>query len=220
MMMNDFDSIKDADVILVIDSNTTEINSDVESFIRERISDSPDNASLILCGPRRIELASNAAIYMQQKTGTDAALINCMINVIIKEELHNEEFIENHTENFDELIKSVYKYTPQAAEQITGVPREQIIDAAWTYANGKNSAIFYIMETIQHTDGACDLRALSNLALLRGMLKGLFRTCPTLDHPGNPIIHVEEFALRDGKASFIPAEWSYSQATAEIQNCR
>ena len=168
-MTNDFDSIKDSDVIMVIGSNTTEAHPVVGSFIRERIRGEIDKAALIVCDPRRIELANDADIYLQQKIGTDVALINCMINVILREELHNEEFIEKHTENFEELKKSVEEYTPKRIEQITGVPREHIIDAAWTYANGKNSAIFYTMGITQHTNGTDNVKALSNLALLCGM---------------------------------------------------
>jgi formate dehydrogenase alpha subunit len=168
-MTNDFDSINDSDVILVIGSNTTEAHPVIGSFIRERVRSGDDKAALIVCDPRKIELADDATIYLQQKIGTDVALINCMMNIIIKEELHNEEFIEKHTENFDELRKSVEKYTPQKVERITGVPRERIIDAAWIYANGRNSAIFYTMGITQHTTGTNNVKALSNLALLCGM---------------------------------------------------
>ena len=116
-MTNDFDSIKDCSVIMVIGSNTTEAHPVVGSFIREKVRDEDDKATLIVCDPRRIELAKDADMYLQQKIGTDVALVNGMINVIIKEGLHNKEFIENHVENFDELKKSVEKYTPEKASE-------------------------------------------------------------------------------------------------------
>ena len=168
-MTCDFNSISNSDVIMVMGSNTIEAHPVVATCIRERIRNESDKATLIVCNPRKIELANDADIYLQQKIGTDVALINCMINVIIREELHNEEFIEKHTEYFEELKKSVENYTPQKTEQITGVPREHIIDAAWTYANGKNSAIFYTMKITKHTNNTDNVRALSNLSLLCGM---------------------------------------------------
>jgi anaerobic selenocysteine-containing dehydrogenase len=165
-MTNDFDSIKDSDVILVIGSNAAEAHPAAVSLIRKRIRSGDDKATLIVCDPCRTELADEADFYLQQKTGTDVALINSMMNVIIREELYNEEFVESNTESFNELKELVEQYSPRKVEQITGAPREVIIDAACTYANGKKCAIFYTVGITKDTD---NVKALTDLALLCGM---------------------------------------------------
>jgi len=166
-MTNDYDSIKYADSILVIGSNTTEAHPVIGSMIKERVR---KGAKLIVCDPRRIELHGLATVSIRQKSGSDVALLNGMMNVIINENLHDSRFINSRTDKFDQLKSIVAKYTPEYAENISGVPAEIIRDAARIYAAGPNSAIFYAMGITQHTNGTNNVRSCCNLALLCGML--------------------------------------------------
>lgn len=165
-MTNDFDSIASADVIFVIGSNTTETHPVVGSLIKQRAR---EGASLIVCDPRKTEIASRADIHIQHLIGSDAALINAMAQVIIEENLHDAAFVAERTENFEALRETVAAYTPERAAEITCVPADEIRRAARTYAAAGNAAVFYTMGITQHTTGTNNVRALCNLALLCGM---------------------------------------------------
>ena len=166
-MTNDYESIKSADAIMVIGSNTTETHPVIAAMIKERVR---QGAALIVCDPRRIELASAATVFVQQRCGTDTALLNAMLNVIIEERLYDEKFIAERTEGFEKLCETVRKYPPKEAQRITGVPAETIRKAARAYAKAPNAAIFYTMGITQHTSGTNNVRCLCDLAMLCGNL--------------------------------------------------
>jgi formate dehydrogenase alpha subunit len=167
-MTNDFESIKSADTILIIGSNTTENHPVIGSFIKERKK--KGNCTLIVCDPRKIEMAKYADVYIRQKGGSDVALLNGLMHVIIRDGLYAEEFIEKNVNNFEKLRETVAKYTPEYVSGITGVAPELIGKAAKAYAKGPNSAIFYTMGITQHLNGTDNVRSVANLALLCGML--------------------------------------------------
>jgi formate dehydrogenase alpha subunit len=166
-MTNDFKSIRDADVMLVIGSNTTEAHPVIGAMIRQR---KREGATLVVCDPRRIELAQQADIHLRQKSGTDVALVNGMMHVILRENLQDGAFIAERVENFDALREAVASYTPGRVSEITGVPADLVEKAARAYARGPNSAIFYTMGITQHVTGTNNVRTMANLALLCGML--------------------------------------------------
>ncbi len=165
-MTNDFVSIQSADVMLVIGSNTTESHPVIGSFIKER---KERGGKLIVCDPRQIEMSKHADIAIQQRSGTDIALLNGMMHVIIQEGLYNAQFVAERVENFDALKELVAQYTPEKVSEITGVPASLIIEAARLYAKGPNSAIFYTMGITQHICGTSNVRSIANLALICGM---------------------------------------------------
>jgi formate dehydrogenase alpha subunit len=167
-MTNDFESIKSADTILIIGSNTTENHPVIGSFIKERKK--KGDCTLIVCDPRKIEMTKYADIHIRQKSGTDVALLNGFMHVILRDGLHDQEFIDKNVNNFDKLKETVAKYTPQYVSGITGVSPEIIEDAARAYAKGPNSAVFYTMGITQHLNGTDNVRSVANLALLCGML--------------------------------------------------
>lgn len=166
-MTNDYKSIKKADVLFVIGSNTTETHPVIGSWLKERAR---NGARLIVCDPRKIELAEHADMHIRQKSGTDVALINGIMNVILRDNLQNMDFVNERVENLEALKETVSSYTPDKVSSITGVPAEMIEEAARIYASGPNSAIFYTMGITQHTTGTNNVRTLANLALLCGML--------------------------------------------------
>ncbi len=167
-MTNSIAEIRNADCIFVIGSNTTEnhpvIALEVKAAVRQK------KAKLIVADPRRIELVDFAALWLQQKPGTDVALINGMLNAIVSQGWLNKAFIEERTEGFEAFAESIKDYTPEAVEKITGVPARDIVEAARLYAQSPNSSILYAMGITQHATGTNNVLALANLAMATGQI--------------------------------------------------
>ncbi len=167
-MTNSIEDLDCADLIFVIGSNTTECHPVIGAAIKRAAAQR--GVPIIVADPRAIELTEYAAIHMCQRHGTDVALINGLMHVILDEGLEDREFIEQRTEGFDELEAAVKPYTPELVEKITGVPAEDIIRAARAYANVPAASIIYSMGITQHTTGTDNVLSLANLALLTGNL--------------------------------------------------
>ncbi|BAL81319.1 formate dehydrogenase subunit alpha [Caldisericum exile] len=163
---NPIDDIKNADVMFVIGSNTTETHPVIAQFIKE--NKKKRGAKLIVCDPRNIDLAQYADIFIQHYPGTDVALLNGMMKVIVDNGLIDKEFIENHTEGFEDLLKVLKNYDLDKVSKITGVDKKLIESAAITYAKGPNSMIFYTMGITQHHVGVDNVLSIANLALITG----------------------------------------------------
>jgi formate dehydrogenase alpha subunit len=165
-MTNTIADIQEADVFLITGSNTTENHPVISSGVKRAVT--AKGAKLIVVDPRRIRITRYADKWLRQNLGTDVAWINGLMHVIVKEGLHAKEFIENRTEGFEELQKILEKYTPDYVEQISGIPAQEIIDAARIYAKADRGCILYCMGITQHTTGTDNVKSLANLAMLCG----------------------------------------------------
>ena len=165
-MTNSIAELEDTDCILVIGSNTTENHPVIAARIKRAAR--YNNKTLIVIDPRRIDLVKHATLWLRQKPGTDIAVINGIMNVIIKENLHDAAYIAERTENFEALKDTVAKYTPEYVEQISGVPAADLIKAARLYAQAKAASIVYCMGITQHTVGTDNVKTLANLAMVTG----------------------------------------------------
>ncbi len=165
-MTNSIDEFKNAECIFVIGSNTTEAHPVIGLYIKEAVV--TNGAKLIVADPRTIDLVRFAELHIAQQPGTDVALINAMMNVIISEGLADEEFVKERTEGFDELAAAVKDFTPEKAEKITTIPADQIREAARAYAKASCASIVYSMGITQHTTGTDNVLSLANLAMLTG----------------------------------------------------
>ncbi len=165
-MTNSLADIEEAEVIFVIGSNTTE-NHPVFGMKLKRLA-RYKGTRIIVADPRKIDLTEDAFLYLPIKPGTDIALLNGMMNVILREGLHDEEFIAEHTEGFEEFRKVVEKYTPDYVADITGVPASDIEQAARLYGSAQRASIVYCMGITQHITGTDNVKSLANLALLCG----------------------------------------------------
>lgn len=165
-MTNSIEELEHADCILVTGSNTTETHPVIATFIKRAVLFR--DAKLIVVDPREIELSKYAHIYLQPKNGTDVAWINGMLHVIWKEGLHDKQFVTEKTEGFEEIIPVIEKFTPEKVEQITGIPKEKLIEAARIYATARNAAIVYCMGITQHITGTDNVLSLANLAMMTG----------------------------------------------------
>ena len=165
-MTNSIDELKNAGCIFVIGSNTTEAHPVMGLGIKEAVVS--NGCELVVADPRAIDLVRFAKLYVAQKPGTDVALINAMMNVIIAEGLHDKQFIEERTEDFEAVAAVVKDFTPEKAEKITTIAAEKIREAARTYAKASSSSIVYSMGITQHTTGTDNVLSLANLAMLTG----------------------------------------------------
>ncbi len=165
-MTNSLEDIGEAEVILVIGSNTTEAHPvlalNIISAVKNR------GTRLLVLEPRRIPLVKYSELWLSQKPGTDVALINGMMNVILSEGLADEEYIAERTEGIDDVRRAVEEYAPEYVEKITGVPADDIRRAARIYAEADRAAIIYAMGITQHTTGVDNVLSVANLAMMTG----------------------------------------------------
>jgi len=164
-MTNSIDELAQARCIFVIGSNTTEQHPQVASRIMASVH---GGGALIVADPRSIRLTQFAKIHMRHRPGTDVALINSMMHVIMAEGLEDRDFIAARTENVDALKRGVAAYGPQRGQAITGVPAEVIVQAARMFAQAETAAIVYAMGITQHITGVDNVRSLANLSMLTG----------------------------------------------------
>ena len=167
-MTNTIGCIEKADVILITGSNTTENHPVLSSYAKRAVTQK--GAKLIVVDPRRINITRYADKWLRQNLGTDVAWINGMMHVIIKENLQAQEYIDSRTEGFEDVKKTVEKYTPDYVADITGIPAQDIIEAARLYAGAERGSILYCMGITQHTTGTDNVKSLANLAMLCGNL--------------------------------------------------
>jgi formate dehydrogenase alpha subunit len=166
-MTNSFDDIaNDAQIYFIIGSNTTENHPVLGMRIRQAVKQR--GARLILCDPRAIPIADFATLHIHQKPGTDIALLNGIMHVLIAEDLYDEKFVEARTDGFEELRAKVMEYPPERAADICGVTPEGIVEAAHMLAENRPGALLYAMGITQHTTGHQNVLSCANLQMLLG----------------------------------------------------
>lgn len=164
-MTNSVNEVFKTDLMFVIGSNTTEAHPIIGNKMQQAHR---QGKKLIVVDPRKTELAREADLHISLKSGTDAALINGIMHIIIEEELYAKEYVESKVERFEEVKELVSKYNPELVSKITTVPVDQIYEAARMYANAERAGIFYTLGITEHTTGTSNVMNLSNLALLCG----------------------------------------------------
>ncbi len=164
-MTNSVQDLEEAEVILVIGSNTTEQHP----IIGERILSAVRKGTrLIVIDPRAIHLSRFATLHMRPRPGTEVAYLNGLARAIIAEGLQDEGFIASRTEGYEEFRRAVAGYTPERVEGITGIPASDLVEAARLYGSADRAAIVYCMGVTQHVAGTDNVLAVANLALLTG----------------------------------------------------
>ncbi len=163
-MTNSISEVKNTEVFFVIGSNTTENHPVIGSQLRQALA---KGAKLIVADPREIDLAKDADVFLQVRPGTNIALLNGMMHVIIKEGLVDKDYINSRTKGYEKLLEIIDYYTPERVSEICNVAAKDIIKAAKIYAS-KPASILYAMGVTQHKYGTNGVMALSNLALICG----------------------------------------------------
>ncbi len=160
------DIVQESECFFIIGSNTTEQHPVIGTKIRQAVR--YRGAKLIVADPRRIDIAGYADLFLQHKPGTDIALLNGLMHVILREGWQDEAFIAERTENFEALKATIQEYTPEVASRICGVPAEEIEKAARMLAENRPGSLLYSMGITQHTDGVANVMSCANLQMLLG----------------------------------------------------
>ena len=164
---NPVEDVSKADVIVIIGSNTTDNHPVAATFIKNA---KRNGAKLIVMDPRRSDIARHADYFLQFKPDTDVAMLNGIMNSIIKQNLLNKDFIKDRTENFAEFAKHILKYTPEKVEKICGIPAATLHEVAKVYASSNASIIFWGMGVSQHIHGTDNARCLIALSMMTGQI--------------------------------------------------
>ncbi len=171
----DFDSIDEMDVMLLIGVNPTDGHPVVASHMKKRLR---GGAKLIVIDPRRIDLVRTPHIeadyHLPLKPGTNVAILTALAHVIVTEGLVNEAFVRERCDwsEFQDWAAFVSepRNSPEEVEKISGVPADLIRGAARLYATGGNAAIFYGLGVTEHSQGSTTVLAIANLAMATGNL--------------------------------------------------
>jgi formate dehydrogenase major subunit len=167
----DFRSVDSADVIVVIGANPTDAHPVFASRMKRRLR---KGARLIVLDPRRIDLIRSPHIkadyHLPLAPGTNVAMINAFAHVVVTEGLVNEDFVAQRCEDFDQWAEFIARpeNSPEAVEEITGVPAADVRAAARLYAAGPNSAIYYGLGVTEHSQGSTMVMGMANLAMATG----------------------------------------------------
>ncbi len=162
---NVFGDVKNAEVCLVAGSSTTENHPVAATFIKDAAA---QGTTLIVVDTRATGIDRHARHFLQIKPGSDVALYNSWMHVMVEEDLINHDYIPHYTENFEALREVVKRYPPERAGEICGVPAEKIREAARVFGRARSAIIFWGMGISQHTHGTDNARCLISLALLTG----------------------------------------------------
>ena len=166
----DFDSVMQSDVILIIGANPTDAHPVFASRMKQRIR---QGAKVIVADPRRIDLVETAHVrathHLKLLPGTNVALINALAHVVVTEGLVDEEFVAARCEpdafnKWREFIADP-RHSPEATASVTGVPADEMRAAARLYATGGNAAIYYGLGVTEHSQGSTMVMGIANLAM-------------------------------------------------------
>ncbi len=165
-MTNSIGEIEFNEVLFIIGSNATEAHPIIGNKMKRAAA--VRGAKLIVVDPRRTELVDHSTIWLQLTPGTDIALINGLMHIIITEGWADHGYIEERCEGYDEMWAVVKNYPPERASQISGVPVEQMYAAAELYAKTRKAGIFYTLGITEHITGTANVMSLANLAMITG----------------------------------------------------
>ncbi|MEU4086689.1 formate dehydrogenase subunit alpha [Streptomyces aureus] len=167
----DFRSVAEADVIMVIGANPTDGHPVFASRMKRRLR---EGARLIVVDPRRIDLVRSphieAAHHLQLRPSTNVAVVNAMAHVVVTEGLVDRAFVDGRCEGFDDWAEFVARpeNSPEATEPISGVPAAELRAAARLYATAPNGAIYYGLGVTEHSQGSTMVMGMANLAMACG----------------------------------------------------
>jgi formate dehydrogenase major subunit/formate dehydrogenase alpha subunit len=168
-MTNSFDDIYAcSNTIFVIGSNTTEQHPVFGTSIRQAVL--RRGVKLIVADPRKIDITEFATLHLQLKPGTDIALLNGLIYIIFEKGYEDKDFIATRTENFEDFKANVMQYTPDVTSEITGIPVEQLYEAAEILGKCKPGAVIWAMGITQHIVGVQNVRTCANMQMVLGNL--------------------------------------------------
>ncbi len=162
-----FNEARNSDVIIVIGAHPTSNHPVAASFLKNAVK---RGAELIIIDPRGSPLSRHASHFLQFKPGRDVALLNALMHVIVTEGLYNEQYVQAHTEGFEQLRDHLKDFTPEEMAPICGIEPDVLREVARLYAGAKAAIIFWGMGVSQHIHGTDNARCLISLALMSGQV--------------------------------------------------
>ncbi len=162
---NSLAQMPEIDTLFLFGSNPTEAHPIVSIYLKKALR---NGAKLIVGDPRQTWMAQRADVWLNLRPGTNIALMNGLVHVILKHGWENREFIEKRTEDFEALREKVGKYDLKKAAMITGVPADRIVEAARLYSHADKAMIVYGLGVTEHRTGTENAMAIANLALVCG----------------------------------------------------
>lgn len=166
-MSNSMDDVaSQAQAFFIIGSNTTEQHPVFGAMLRQAIRQR--GAKLVVADPRKIDITEFATLHLRQKPGTDIALLNGLMYIILEKGWEDKAYIEERTENFDEFKATVMQYPPDKVAEITRIPVEKLYEAAEILATSKPMAVMWAMGITQHIVGVRNVMDLANFQMLLG----------------------------------------------------
>ena len=162
-----FTAAAEAECIVVIGARPAQNHPVAATFLKNAAK---LGKTLIVMDPRRQGLSRHATFSLQFKAGQDVALLNAMIHTIIAEDLVDRQYVQAHTEGFEDLKARVESFTPEAMEPVTGIDAETVRQVARAYAGARTSIIFWGMGISQSVHGTDNARCLIALALITGQV--------------------------------------------------
>ena len=162
-----FADIEQAEVLLLIGANPTAAHPVAGARMKQAAL---NGTKLVTADPRRIELADLGVLHCGLRPGTNAAFLNGLAHVIVRDGLVDQRFVAERTEGFEALADLVAEYTPAEVERITGVPAADVEQAAHLYGEAERASIAWGLGVTEHPHGSDCVRLIANLALLTGKI--------------------------------------------------
>ncbi len=160
-----FTAVKDAEVIIVIGANPTENHPVAATYFKQAAK---QGKTLIVMDPRGQALKRHATHMLQFKPGTDVALLNALMHVIVAEGLYDRQYIQAHTENFDKLKQHLAAFPPEKMAAVCGIDAATLRTVARAFATAQRAIVFWGMGISQHVHGTDNARCLISLVLMCG----------------------------------------------------
>ncbi len=168
---NSIEDFETTDCLFVIGNNIIETHPITATYVKKGVR---EGQKVIVVDPKWTPAVKHATLWLQPRLGTDVALLNGLIRVIIKEKLVDEDFVRSRVENgmeaFEVLKQMVEKYTPEYVQEITGVPAVDIEKAAIIYAKAPTAMIATGMGMSQQVTGTNNVFCLINMMLISGQI--------------------------------------------------
>jgi formate dehydrogenase alpha subunit len=164
-MTNSIADTTQTDLFFMVGSNPDTSHPTIGLRIHQAID---RGAKLVVVDPRKTALAERADLWLRIKPGTDVAFLNGLMKVILEEDLWDRKYVQERTEDFDDLVKLVARYTPQVVEEITGINEEELRRAARMYAAPGRNAVYWGMGITHYVTGTDRVKSIANLAMLCG----------------------------------------------------
>ena len=164
-MTNSISEISGSKMLFVIGANPSEAHPVIAAKMRQARR---KGAGLIVADPRKTELAAMADVWLQLKPGSDVALLNGLMHIILRDGLQDRAFIDHCTSGFDSVAATIANYPPDVVERITGIDSALLERAARLYAQAEQAQIFYTLGITEHCWGTDNVLSIANLAMMTG----------------------------------------------------